>query len=53
MNGTEGVVGHNFGEISLGRRRTAQDVSNSQLIFIARRFVGPHISSLTVVVFIV
>ena len=52
MNGTEGVVGHNFGEISLGRR-TAQDVSNSQLIFIARRFVGPHISSLTVVVFIV
>lgn len=49
----EGVAGHKFGEISVGRRRNAQDVRKSNLIFIARKSVVLHISSLTVVVFIV
>lgn len=53
VNGTEGVADHKFGEISLGRRRNAQDVRKSNLIFIARKSVVLHISSLTVVVFIV
>jgi hypothetical protein len=53
VNGTEGVAGHKFGEISLGRRGTAQDDRESNLIFITRKSVVLHISSLIVVIFIV